>query len=80
MSIVERTTVYLPRELRAALRAEARRRGQPQSVLIREALEKLLAGAEPALPRSIGIARKKGITGREAKAWLRADWDRRWSR
>jgi len=51
---MEKTTLYLPTELQASLRALARRTGRSQANLIREALETYVAGQERPRPKSIG--------------------------
>jgi hypothetical protein len=73
---MEKTTLYLTEELQAELRALARRTGRPQAELIREAVASYVAAAERPLPRSIGIARSGTLRAADAKAWVRAEWDR----
>jgi hypothetical protein len=48
---MHKTTVYLPAELKAALRRAARARGCPEAELIREAIEALTQGPEAPSPR-----------------------------
>ncbi len=74
---VEKTTLYLPTDVKRALEAEGRRSKRPQAQLIREALTRYLADRPRPLPRSIGIVSDGRVTGRTAKAWLRREWDRR---
>ena len=71
---MEKTTLYLPAELQRALRALARRTGRSQAVLIREALERYIAGSEVPRPRSIGAAADGALAAPDAKAWVRDRW------
>jgi predicted transcriptional regulator len=71
---VEKTTLYLSAELQLALRALARRTGRSQAVLIREALERYVAGADVPRPRSIGAAADGTLGAPEAKRWVRERW------
>ena len=75
---MRRTTVFLPDETAAALAEAARRLGRPQSELLREALEEYLPRHARPWPRSVGAGhhRIEGVTARNAKAWVRAEWDR----
>ncbi len=45
---MKRTTVMFPDEVEARLRLEARRRGVPIAQIVREAVEREFAAAEPA--------------------------------
>jgi Ribbon-helix-helix protein, copG family len=51
---VEKSTIYLDEDLRRRLRAESRRTGRPQAVLIRDALRAQLGSRESALPSFAG--------------------------
>lgn len=75
--IVEKTTLYLPRELQQALRAEARRSGRPQAELVRDALREYLEERPRARPRSIGLGESGRLAGRDSEAWLREHWGSR---
>lgn len=77
---MDKTTLYLPAELRRALGEEGRRSGRPQAQLIREALTRYLAERPRQLPRSIGIAADGKVTGKSSERWVRREWARRWSR
>ena len=77
LSFMEKTTLYLPRDIQHALRAEARRSGRPQAALVREALRAYLAERARPEPRSIGIGSDDGVSARDSEAWLRREWDRR---
>ena len=71
---MERTTILIPAELRRRVADEARRRRVPQSVLIREALERYLSDSRTERPRLVGVADIEGVDAREAKAWVRDQW------
>jgi hypothetical protein len=47
---VEKTTVYLPADLRARVAATARARGTSEAAVIRDALEKYTERPRPRLP------------------------------
>lgn len=74
---MEKTTLYLPPELRRALREQGRRSGRAQAELIREALGEYLARRPRPQPRSIGVVASGKVTGRNSEAWLRREWGRR---
>jgi len=75
--MMRRTTVFLPDETAEALQEAARRLGRPQSELLREALEEYLPRHARPWPGSVGAGRHhiEGVTARNAKAWVRAEWD-----
>lgn len=74
---MEKTTLYLPRELQGALRAASRRTGKAQAELVREALRAYLDELGRPKMRSIGIVRDGRLAGRDTEAWLRQHWDPR---
>lgn len=74
---MERTTIFIPAELRRRLADEARRRRLPQAAIVREALERYLLSSIPDAPRFVGSAAVEGVDAREAKAWVREQWRRR---
>lgn len=74
---MERTTVFLPMDLRRKLADESRRRQQPQAVLIREALVQYLARNRAEQPKLVGAVTVEGVDAREAKSWVREEWRRR---
>jgi plasmid stability protein len=70
---MDKTTLYLPTELRIALRERSRRMGRPQAEVIREALQAYLHEHEGRpMPRSIGIGSDPELSGADAEDWLRA--------
>lgn len=80
---MEKTTIYLPADLRWYLKDAARRTGKSQADLIRDALEVQRNAAPPQLPASIGAFRsgtKTGITREQIKSDFHAHLDRKYPR
>lgn len=73
---MSKTTLYLPAELRDALREAAQRTGRPEADLVRRALEVYLREEARPLPSSIGIVDDPAFRGRDDEAWLEAEWGR----
>jgi predicted transcriptional regulator len=71
---MEKTTLYLPLELRRALKEQARRSGRAQAEIVREALETYLAGSWPQ-PTSIGVGSDEEVSARTSENWLKREWD-----
>jgi predicted transcriptional regulator len=71
---MEKTTLYLPSELRRALREAARSEKKAQAVVIRRALEEYLERRERPRLRSVGIGEDGQLSGAESEDWLRAEW------
>jgi hypothetical protein len=71
---MERTTVFLPGDLRRRLADEARRRREPQAALVREALEQFLKPTPERRPRLVGAVSISGVDARKSKAWVRHQW------
>jgi Arc/MetJ-type ribon-helix-helix transcriptional regulator len=72
---VQKTTVYLPEDIRRGLDGAARATGRSQADLIREALRTYLADRPPAWPESFGRHRSAGtFAARDDEAVLAARW------
>lgn len=71
---MEKTTLYLPTDVQRSLRELSRRTGRPQATLIREALDRYLAGQERPRPMSIGAASDGTLEATESEGWLRSRW------
>ena len=71
---MDKTTVYLPREMHRALEETARRTGRPQAHLIREALAAYLDKQERPWPKSIGMLEKSEISSDSIEEWLDLHW------
>ncbi|MGQ0543874.1 MAG: CopG family transcriptional regulator [Betaproteobacteria bacterium] len=66
---MQKTTVYVPRELKAAMSRVAKARRCSEAELIREALQALTAGARPPRPRlPLFDSRKPGLAERADEA------------
>jgi hypothetical protein len=61
---MERTTVYLPPDLKRRLVAVAARRGVPEARLIREALDRHLDEEVASVPEPVGQSTDGGVAGR----------------
>jgi len=76
---MDKTTIYLPRDLHGAIKDIARRSGRPQAELIRDALRAYVAQQERPQPKSFGIvAIKDAVPSSEVDAWLRDNWKPDW--
>lgn len=74
---VEKTTLYLPDDLRRSLADASRRLGRPQAELVRDALRRYLEAHGAPRPRSIGVAEGGGVSAAESEDWLREQWGSR---
>ena len=77
---MERTTVYLPLELKISIKTAAKRRGSSEAEVIRDALEQYLADHDRKRPRpkSIGVASSGRIQSENLEDWLAENWERDW--
>jgi hypothetical protein len=71
---MKKTTVYLPSETQAALRALARRKGQSQAALIREVIDGYLQQQARPLPRSLGLGSNPEVQAKDTEDWLAANF------
>jgi predicted transcriptional regulator len=74
MTLVEKTTVYIPEDIRRALQQAARREGKPQAVLIRRALAEYLEKVDRPQLRSVGAGEDRELAARDAEDWLKFEW------
>lgn len=74
---MEKTTLYIPAELQAALREHARRSGRPQAELIRAALEQYLTDLPHPELLSIGLGSDEEVSARDSEDWLRKNLGQR---
>jgi predicted transcriptional regulator len=74
---MNKTTVYLPDDLRRSLKAAARRRGRPEADLVREALGAYLEREGRPRLGSVGAGDDENLSARDSEAWIRKEWDRR---
>ncbi|MGD9711392.1 MAG: CopG family transcriptional regulator [Thermomicrobiales bacterium] len=77
---MERTTVYLPTELKVSIKAAARRRGSSEADVIREALTKYIAepDAKRPRPKTIGIIHSGEVQSDRFEEWLEENWKQDW--
>lgn len=76
---MEKTTLYLPKELQVELRAAARRERRSQADIVRDAVTEYLTKRPRPLPKSIGIIDDwpdDGVDSSNIKEWLREQWAR----
>jgi hypothetical protein len=72
---MDKTTLYLPNELKRELKAAARRLGRAQADIVREALEQYLEKQpRPWPPKSMGIISDGTLSGADSEDWLRENW------
>jgi Arc/MetJ-type ribon-helix-helix transcriptional regulator len=76
LTTVQKTTVYLPDDIRRGLEGAARESGRSQAELIREALRTYLADRPAAWPESFGRHRSGTFSARDDEAILAARWGR----
>jgi hypothetical protein len=70
---MEKTTLYLPKELQRLLRDTAKATGRSQTELVREALDAYLSKVERPFPQSVGIG-DDDLTARDSEKWLMREW------
>jgi predicted transcriptional regulator len=79
---MDKTTLYLPRELHGAIKAISRRTGRSQATIIRDALQRYVDGEETPQLASLGLVDDAGLHGADVEDWLKANWhpDAAWGR
>lgn len=75
---MEKTTIYLPIDLRMALKETARRTGRPQAELVRDAISVYVAHHKRPRLRSIGIVASGEISATDVEDWLEENWKPDW--
>lgn len=73
-SLMEKTTLYLPRTLQVRLRESARRTGRSQADVVRSALDRYLDEAPVGRPGFIGMGSDAELAARDSEAWLEREW------
>lgn len=71
---MQKTTIYLPEELHARIKAAARQEGRPQADLIRDTLKARFAQRERPILRLIGIDSDPELSSENIEDWLAANW------
>ncbi len=73
---MERTTIYLPLELKISIKAAAKRRRSSEAEVIRDALTRYLSEEELAelRPKSIGMISDGEVQAEHFDEWLAKNW------
>jgi Ribbon-helix-helix protein, copG family len=71
---MDKTTLYLPHDMKRELEAVARRSGRAQAVIVREALAQYLGQQPRPWPKSIGAGSDPELSGADSEDWLRENW------
>ena len=71
---MQKTTLYLPADLKLRLTQESRRTGRPQAEIVRRALEAYLGRTPRPLPKSIGLGSDPELSGVDVDDWLQDHW------
>jgi metal-responsive CopG/Arc/MetJ family transcriptional regulator len=73
---MERTTVYLPHELKVSIKVAAKRKGSSEAEVIREALTKYVSEEDRASlrPKSIGMISDGEVEADRFDEWLAKNW------
>ncbi|MEA2531111.1 MAG: hypothetical protein QOG89_2755 [Thermomicrobiales bacterium] len=75
---MDKTTIYIPSQLHAELKAIARRSGRPQAQVIRDALAAYVAEQERPWPKSFGSVEDGSVNGADHEDWLAEHWKPDW--
>lgn len=76
---MEKTTVYIPTELKLSIRASAKRQGASEAHVIREALAAYVAAEPRSLPGLFGSVASDGtVTSENYEDWLAENWKPDW--
>jgi metal-responsive CopG/Arc/MetJ family transcriptional regulator len=72
---MKKTTIYLPDEMMVEIKTVSKQERRSEAELIREALDKYLAGRRRPLPSIFGMGAGGAVTGAESEDWLNENWD-----
>ncbi|MCA9859139.1 MAG: hypothetical protein KC438_05420 [Thermomicrobiales bacterium] len=75
---MEKTTVYLPTELKLSIKATAKRQGASEAHVIREALTAYVAAEPRPLPSVFGSVRDGSLSAADYEDWLAENWNPDW--
>ena len=77
---MEKTTIYLPVELKTTLKSTARRTKRTEAAIVREAVAVYLAeeSASGVLPKSFGMVSDGSYDASEDEAFFEANWKPDW--
>lgn len=71
---MEKTTLYLPKELQVRLRTAAVQLGRSQAELLRDALDSYLGSQPRKLPSVVGKARSGAVDAAEYESYMASHW------
>lgn len=74
---MEKTTLYLPEDLRVQLAQVAKHEKRSQADNVREALGQYLGAKPVGAFRSVGLGAADELTAASSKGWVRASWNRK---
>jgi len=75
---MEKTTIYLPAELKISIKASARRQGLSEAHVIREALAAYVATEPHELPSVFGSVADGTVSSSDYEDWLAENWKPDW--
>jgi predicted transcriptional regulator len=76
--MMKKTTIYIPDELKLSIEASARRRGESEAHVIREALVAYIAAEPKELPSVFGSVEDGTISAANYEDWLEENWKPDW--
>lgn len=76
---MEKTTVYIPTDIKLSIKASAKRQGTTEAHVIREALAAYVAAEPCELPSIFGSASTDGsVNSENYEDWLAENWKPDW--
>lgn len=75
---MEKTTVYIPIEIKLSLKASAKRQGFSEAHVIREALAAYIAAEPRELPSVFGSVEDGTFSAANYETWLEENWKPDW--
>lgn len=71
---MQKTTIYLPEELHAQIKAASQREQRPQADVIRGVLQRHFEQQERPILRSVGIIKDSDLQSVDIEDWLTENW------
>jgi predicted DNA-binding protein len=75
---MEKTTVYIPTEIKMSIKASAKRQGATEAHVILEALAAYVESEPRELPSVFGSVRDGSLSAANYEDWLVENWDPDW--
>jgi hypothetical protein len=72
---MEKTTVYIPTEIKLSIKASAKRQGASEAHVIREALAAYVAAEPRELPSVFGSVCDGSLSAADYEDWLKVNWN-----